>query len=231
MAVVKGSKQYRMVVVPYRPWLPIVSIVTVLAVMLLVAVGAYKAGLIDGRGAQKQTLLERDRLLAEVTELSDEAGDLRQQVTRLTLGAQVDHQASEDVRAEVIALKSEIAALEEDISFYRGMMSPSDVDQGLTIGSVNIVSTGVSRVYDYKVMVQQLAQRHERLSGSMTFQIVGHRDGVPATLALKDVDTTVDAERIKLRFKYFQAVEGQLKLPEGFESRGSVLGVRHDTGY
>jgi Family of unknown function (DUF6776) len=217
MVAVKGSKQYKMRVVPYRPLYPI-AIALIIAVTFVVAVvGSYEFGDFKGRELQAEAIAERDALRIEVREKSDEAERMRQEVANLKLGSQVDRKASEDVRTEVIELKNQVAELQEVISFYRGLMSPTANKRGLTIGSLNVISSGAGRRYEYKLVVQQLATNHKMLSGFLNFKIVGRQGELPVTLSLKDVSDNVSFENIKLRFKYFQTLQGQLVLPEGFE--------------
>ena len=217
MTAVKGSKQYRLEVVPYRPWL---RWSVRFLVLLIAAAAVYFANWYGTREAlkyQTQALAERDQFEQALAESRDEAEELRQKVANLQLGSQVDKAASEDVRNEVISLKAEIAELQEDISFYRGLMMPSADKQGLTIGSLNVISTGADRHFNYKLVVQQLATNHKMLAGHVNFTIVGRQDGLPMSLALKDVSQAVTTTDIRLGFKYFQNIEGELVLPVGFE--------------
>lgn len=217
MGAVKGSKQQRMVVVPYRPWRRAVSVLLFLSVSAAAVYGSYWFGQNRSQSLQEEAVAERDRLRVELADSTEEADRLRQEVVNLKLGAEVDRKASEGVRNEVLELKSEIAGLQEDISFYRGLMSPSDNARGLTIGSLNVISTGVPRQYEYKLVVQQLATKHDLLNGSLQFTIVGRQGEQLITLPLKDVSDNVSSENIKLRFKYFQTIEGRISLPESFE--------------
>ncbi|MYM63265.1 DUF6776 family protein [Pseudomaricurvus sp. HS19] len=229
MSSVKGSKQYSLKVVKYRPWVR-VTVIAILTLLVAAAIaGAFGGGLFLGQSLQQEATAERDRLRVELRERQTEVDDLRQEVANLKLGSTVDRQASEGVREEVIALKSEIAALQEDISFYRGLMAPSGNQRGLTIGSVNVISTGSPRQFEYKVVVQQLATRHVLLKGSLRFSIVGRQGERLVTLPLKDVSDNVDAEEIRLRFKYFQTIEGRLVLPGNFEPERIEL-VASSTG-
>lgn len=217
MNAVKGSKQYHMRVVAYRPWLRWLMLVVVSALAVGVVLGSFVVGQYTGVEQQAKAVAERDRLRIELDAKSQEAAQFRQSVANLQLGAQVDRKASEGVRGEVIQLKEQIAELEADISFYRGLMSPSDNKQGLTIGSLNVISTGAPRHYEYKLVMQQLAARHKILQGNLTFSIIGRQGENLRTLALKDVSESVNYDSIKLRFKYFQSLEGRLVLPVGFE--------------
>lgn len=217
MTSVKGSKQYRMVVVPYRPAYRFVMWLLGGAIIAAAVSGSYFVGSYKGKEQQRQAIAERDQLRIAVAEKTKEADDLRQSVANLKLGAKVDRKASEDVRNEVLSLKAKIAELQEDITFYRGLMAPTANKQGLAIGSLNVISTGVPRHYEYKVVIQQLATNHQVLNGFLTFNIIGRVGSEIKTLSLKDISTQVEQENIKLRFKYFQNLEGELILPEAFE--------------
>jgi len=217
MTAVKGSKQYQMKVVAYRPWARWLMTIGGLGLLVAAVYSSYFVGQFIGLEQQAEALAERDRLRIEVDVITQEASQYRQSVANLKLGAQVDRKASEGVRGEVMQLKEQIAELEADISFYRGLMSPADNKQGLTIGSLNVISTGAPRHYEYKLVMQQLAARHKILKGILAFNIIGRQGEVLRTLALKDVSESVSSSDIKLRFKYFQSLEGRLVLPEGFE--------------
>lgn len=217
MTAVKGSKQYRLEVVPYRPWLRWSARLLALLIAAAAVYFAHWYGTREALKYQTQALAERDQFETALANSRQEAEALRQQVANLQLGSQVDKAASEDVRNEVIALKAEIAELQEDISFYRGLMMPSADKQGLTIGSLNVISTGVERHFNYKLVVQQLATNHKMLAGHVNFTIVGRQNGLPMSLALKDVSSSVTTTDIRLGFKYFQNIEGELVLPVGFE--------------
>ncbi len=229
MAAVKGSKQARMVVVPYRPWLRVVVSLLLLLVLTVSVLASYWLGRHQGLTQQASAVAERNQLRLDLAEKLKETDQLRQQVANLKLGAEVDRKASEGVRSEVIGLKDEIAALQEDIGFYRSLMAPSGNNRGLTIGSLDVISTGVPRQYEYKLVVQQLATRHTTLNGFLNFNIVGRQGEQLVTLPLKDVSDNVGKDDIKLRFKYFQTIEGRLRLPAAFEPERIEL-VAKSTG-
>lgn len=217
MAMVKGTKQHRVKVIHYRPWLWFFLVVT----PVIVALGSvwyaqkqgYAAGLEKGEKAiQKAATL--DQLLAESEAY---AAELEQRLANINLGAEVDRQATEDIRQEVIALKAQIAALDEENNFYRGLMTPSGNKRGLTIGTVELSQTERPRIFSYKVVMQQLATNHQLLHGYLEYKILGRENGADVVYDLSQVSEEVDEARIKLRFKYFQSIEGELELPVGFD--------------
>ncbi len=218
MVAVKGSKQYRMTIVSYRPWVAVVTVLLGVIAIVGTVVGSFYYGKYSSNVLQTEVISEYDQLRDELTARSAEVEQLRQQVVNLSLGSQVDRKASEDVRAEVIDLKNKVAEQEEVISLYKGLMSPTATNsRGLSIDSLEVFNTAADRTYQYKLIVQQLATNRGILTGALTFTIVGQKNGVPQTLSLKDVAEDITQDNIKLRFKYFQTLEGKLTLPEGFE--------------
>jgi hypothetical protein len=217
MTVVKGTKPPRLVVVPYRPVRKLLTSLSLALLVGLAVAASYAIGHHRGISLQADAVVERNALRIERSRLSREAEELRQEVANLKLGTQVDHKASEEVRTQVIQLKAQVAELEEDITFYRGLMAPSDNASGLTIGSLNVLATGVPRQYSYKLVVQQLATNHQVLSGSLKVTIIGWRDNEQVSIPLHQLSEQIEDENIRLRFRYFQSIEGRLTLPEGFE--------------
>src|SRR5690625_6554530 len=100
-------------------------------------------------------------------------------------------------------------------------MAPENSNSGLVIGSLNVISTGLPRQYEYKVVVQQLATNHQVLSGYLNFNVVGWRNGEQEIIPLHQLSNQVDDANIRLRFRYFQNIEGRLTLPDDFEPERS----------
>lgn len=217
MSQVKGSPQRRMVVVPYRPVRKALLIIVALVLAVGTAAGSYYLGYSQSESLQSGAVKERNELREQVALYSAEAEQLRQQLANVRLGSEVDQQASEELRNQVISLKEEVTSLEEDIAFYRGIMSPSDNRSGLTIGSLNVLGTGRPREFRYKLVVQQMATNHQVLNGYVNFSIVGREGDETVSLPLYQLSAAEESENIRLRFRYFQNIEGRLTLPEGFE--------------
>lgn len=217
MAIVKGTKQHRVKVIEDRPLLRWGILLACVAVAALAVYLSHQRGYARGMAKQESVLVELVRLEKALTVEQKRSRDLEQQVANFNLGAEVDRSANEGVRQEVIALKEEMAVLTEENSFYRGLMAPTKNQRGLAFGSVELSQTERPRVYNFKVVMQQLATSHRLLNGTLEYKVVGRAEGVDVVYSLGQLSSEVDADRIKLRFKYFQTIEGQLQLPEGFE--------------
>jgi hypothetical protein len=67
--------------------------------------------------------------------------------------------------------------------------------------------------------VQQSTRKHQLLTGSLNVWVVGELDGKMAKFDLTRLSDDVPNTNIRLRFKYFQAIDGELVLPAGFTPR------------
>lgn len=223
---VKGSKQYRMKVVPDRPFSGALSVVGAAFLVLATSAAAYFAGQHHLRGNLDRKTLAHEEALQQLDELKSENEALRLRVATAEQSLVIGEQASEKVRAELVQKESRIAELKQEISFYRGLMAPADGSDGVSIGRFSISQTADARRYQYKLLVQQSATRHNVVKGHATFTVVGRQDGQPKRYPLSDLSPQVDSESIPLRFKYFQNIEGELQLPQGFEPEGVELSLK-----
>lgn len=215
--VVKGTTQRSVKVVEHRPFAGLIIVAFVVIALTAASYGSYFYGENTSRSNEKEAKDEIVRLTKALSVSQKQLRDAEQKLANIALGAEVDRSANETVRKEVTELREEIARLQEDNSFYRNLMAPTDDAKGLQIGTLELTRAGQDRRFSYRVVMQQLVSRHELLSGHLLFEIVGKQDGASKQYALKDLSSQVSAEKIKLRFKYFQNVEGELILPEGFE--------------
>jgi len=229
LSSVKGSKQYSMKVVPNRPGRTLLLWLLVLLLLLGGVAGGCLYGYWMGVGGKSLSLDRRGQLSTQLQASQDEAEQLRQQVANLTLSSEVDRQANDSVRNEVIELREQIASLEADITFYRGLMAPGDKAAGLKLGDMQLEARNEPGHFNYKFTVQQLATQHSVISGVLNVTLVGRRDSEVERFALYEVSEDVADNDIKLRFKYFQNIEGELSLPDGFEPEKIEL-VARSTG-
>ncbi len=225
MTVVKGTKPSTLKVVKDRPVLR--ASVMVLAVLLMLLSGEflYSYGVAKGMAGQQRALENLQELRSELDMTVKEKKRLAQELENTKVGVEVDQESLEQVRLEVFELKSQIAALEEDNKFYRNLMAPAGNKRGLTFGAVEMVKV-MDRTYRFKVVMQQLATNHQLLNGSLSVNIIGRMEGAVVVLPLKDLAPDIEATNIKLRFKYFQNVEAELTLPDGFVQERIELEAR-----
>jgi hypothetical protein len=132
----------------------------------------------------------------------------------------VDRRSLELVRKDIAAQKEQIAALEEGLRFYRSLMAPGEIAQGLSLREIEIIARAEPRRYAFRVVAQQEALNHQLLKGELRAEIYGTGREGKVTYSLADLSDDLDGESVPLRFRYFQAVEGEISLPDDFQPDG-----------
>ncbi|SDK49295.1 DUF6776 family protein [Microbulbifer yueqingensis] len=223
---VKRSKNYRMKVVPHRPYFGVLSVLGVALLVLVTSASAYYAGQYNLRKGFDRKTLAHATAVETLESLRKENEALRLRVATAEQSLAIGEQAGEKVRAELVEKENRIAELKQEISFYRGLMAPDEDSDGVSIGRFSLSQTDEERRYQFKLLVQQSATRHTVVKGHATFTVVGSQDGQPKRYPLSELSQQVEGEKIPLRFKYFQNIEGELQLPHGFEPEGVELSLK-----
>lgn len=225
--VVKGSKQYRPVVVAYEPGKRILMLV--LGTLAVCALGAvcFWAGYEEAQRQQVLALQQWDQLQGKVAEQEEEIQSLNMHLSNSRVGVDVDKQSMEVLRKEILELNQKIVELNESNQFYRQLMEPASDNKGLAIGSMSFVATTVARQYHYQLVIQQFAKEPRMLMGRANVTLTGTLAGQPKSYALYELSPQVTAVDIPIKLRFYQSLEGEVTLPEGFEvAKVDVLAER-----
>lgn len=212
-----------MMVVPHRPFWRFLRYFLFVIVFAAMVGGSFYLGQWYAVEDYTETLTEHGLFKQELDETKAEFAQLRQQKANLALGSEVDRRANEELRTEIVNLKSELASLEQDNTFYRELMSPKASDRGIVVDVPSVEVLEGQNQYRYNLVVKQIAAQHNTVSGYVELVLVGTQDNEPARLELMDISESVEEKRLKLSFKYFQRIEGEMVLPEGFEPKSIEL--------
>lgn len=215
MTEVTGSKQYRSIVVQHRPARRRTIIASFILIAVAIAQLAYWYG---GQSLQADYLklsADHKKVVQQLSLSEAKYQDASQQLTNARLGSDIDRKAVNEVRTTVSEHKETINQLNEEINFYKGLMAPTERERGLGIRSWDVYPGSAPNRFQYKLVLQQLALKHTVLKGTVRVSIVGKRGGVEDILPLDILSEQVD-KQLKLRFKYFQYIDGELIIPEGF---------------
>ena len=205
-------------VVPYRPGRRVLFTLLLLTGVAVSAAGGWGYAYHTTELAQQGEQAEKRELSAQLTDLRQENEALRRQIAILDRSSAVDQQTGAELQETLTALRQRVAQLEEDVLFYRQVVEEEIDETGLVIGQLDIDATRSPDRYRYKlVMRQQDADGDTYLTGHVNFNLVGQLQDQQVILPLRDLSEVEDELDIRLRFKYFQNIEGELALPEGFQ--------------
>ena len=212
-----NSDRYRTVVRRYHVrHQQIVVLVLALAAALVLGAGFVlgRQAAFSGVGIDPQRYRAQGKALEEA--LAEQA-ELSHQLGVLAARHDVDRAAMELVRQELAGQREQIAGLEEGIRFYRSLMAPGEIAQGFSLRKIELVPREEPGRYGFRIVAQQEARKHTPLQGELYAEVSGQQAGEPRSYPLAELSADLESTILPLRFRYFQSIEGDLVLPEGFE--------------
>jgi hypothetical protein len=217
---VKGSKQQKMIVVPYQPWRTAFNWVVIILIVVSSSAGFYFYGYGAGIQVSGDAREERDTLLIQMDDMNSQMSFLQQELINAEQASAVDRQALEEVQDTILNFRETIAQLEEDVLYYKKIMSPENNDTGLMIGQLDLVNMNDAGRVRYRLELRQVGNNDNIISGYANVNILGSQDRQEISMPLRSVAVDENQLDIRLQFRYFQNIQGELLLPERFEPLG-----------
>ena len=149
--------------------------------------------------------------------VSSENEELRRRNALAERDAEVNQRAAQEVDSELNALQLRIAELESDVQYYRQVVSEQIGSTGLMISRFDLTSTAKANTKRYKLVLRQQDADGDTLSKRVRQRYASGaaRGAVEASSASRRVFGTRRND-IRLRFKYFQNIEGEIVIPYDF---------------
>lgn len=202
-----------------------------LAVVALVLAGAllyamYEWGRYDAGHNQLATVMERRELLGRVESLEQANEDLRGRIAAVDTARDVDQQSYADVERTLGELQAQVLRQSEELTFYRGIVAPADGIGGLRIQRFEILPGGSDRHFRLRLVLVQSMRQDAVVSGTVSIDLEGALNQNPARIPLTEATGSSGATPITFSFRYFQNLEQDVTLPEGFEPLAINVEVR-----
>lgn len=204
------------------------------AVMICAALGAlvllyamYEWGRFEGGYSKFSEVQRRRELKAQIDALENENEKLTAQVASAELARHVDRKSYADVEKTLADLQAQVLKAREELTFYRGIVSPEDGIGGLRIQRFQVLRGAAEHQYRLRLVLAQSMRQDAVVSGSVSMAIEGVRENRPVALSLAQIGGKTRADGLALfQFRYFQNLEQDVILPEGFEPRAVNVEVR-----
>ena len=197
---------------PVRRWVTRVAVgVSVIALLAL----SYFTGRLASSPRAADDAVSVAELEAQVRASSDEIRALEQQLTTAQAAVAVERAAASEVRSDLSRAQATADRLAREAELFRSLMDSSVRTRGLTLHKLELRPSAEQRTFDYRITLLQRAQRHVEVQGTLALSVKGKMNGRPELLSGKRLGSA-GADRIPIRQLYFQVLEGEVRLPEGF---------------
>ena len=172
---------------------------------------------------------ERQAFEDHIAGLDTEIVTLKQAVVLLEKHRDIDREAYKDVETSLVALQTKIQEQTDAITFYRGIVSPSDGAAGLRVQDLRLTRAKTERAYNVRLVLVQSLKHDRRVSGNVDLIVEGMQDGNEATYAFAQLLSGEKDSNWAFSFRYFQDFDREIVLPDGFTPERIKIEVRSRT--
>ena len=186
------------------------TIIFFLCLLLLVGFLIYDKGLAEG----KQAIAQNKLISADLVALKQALRAEQQRAVSAEKSAEIDRLAAEEVRVELLSHRNELAELQSNIEFYRSLMAPDEQEKGLGLYGFTLTYDQRSNTYQYKALVTQAGNQNRLLKGTISIRLMAESNDLIKGYVLSALPAFKGTLPAKLRFRFFQTIEGSFKLPD-----------------
>ena len=151
---------------------------------------------------------------ARIRGLEAENAKQRIQLEAAEVARRVDREGYKQVERSLGDMQSQIARLNQDLSFYRGLVQPESIIH-VKVQQMQILPETTLGQFRLKFVLMQTGKPDSIVAGSADITIDGLLQGKPASLTFAQVTPNRRAS-LAYSFRYFQDYDESVKLPPGF---------------
>src|SRR5690606_30491722 len=113
--------------------------------------------------------------------------ELKRNIAILETSRDIDRETSAQIELTLTELEVKLQAQEEELAFYRGIISPPDGASGLRVQSVELLPGNGEQRYLLRIVLMQAIAQNGHAAGEVTLGLTGSLYGEPATLELAEL--------------------------------------------
>jgi hypothetical protein len=161
----------------------------------------------------------------KVEMLETERNELRRELAMVKQSSEVDREALTAIREQIKTFQDERLKMEEELAFLRGIVSTSSKKQSLRVQNFKLEPGLEERQFVYRFSVSQVINSGMVVKGRIGITVTGLQDGETRQLGLEEMSKEKASDH-KMRFRYYQNIEGTIHLPEGFKPATILIDVK-----
>jgi hypothetical protein len=203
------------------PWGIAIGVSLVLATL----VGVYAIGLAQATFDGRAALADEAGLRAALTAREAEVAKLRREVAELDTLKVAQERERQEVSRTIGELQAEVARQSQQLEFLRGVVGRAGPAAEVTIRQVRVIASAAPGRYRLRIALAQPGRPDRTVAGSVRVGVEGQRGGRTVRLDLREV-TAQRVAQLPYRFQYFENIEVEIVLPNGFSPERVVVDVR-----
>ncbi|MBY0573424.1 MAG: hypothetical protein K2P84_07060 [Undibacterium sp.] len=195
------------------PWpLKFAFIVAVIGVGGALAMWTYDMGKSFAFGP-KFTPEQVTALQDKVNALTKERDQLLAQANTIDSAQNIEKSVQKQLKEQISSLTSENNKIKDDLAFFESLMPSSSRPQGISLQKAKVEMVGGNQLR-YRTLVMQGGKAIKEFSGEFHISLTLVQAGKSVMMEIPDPKIG-ESGKLKLSFKHYQRLEGQIALPEG----------------
>jgi hypothetical protein len=215
----------KLVVTTYAPARRFITIVLLVLVIAASVYGMFEFGRWRAGHDSIAAFKERAKLQDVIDEQESTISDLRAKVAQLESSTVGQTREREEVRRTIGELQAQVARLNQDLAFYRGIVTQNANSAEVKIQQARMVATATANKFRIRVTLVQPMKPDTVVSGSVILSVDGEVDGKPGRA---DFATLSGGKRreISFTFRYLENIEEEITVPPGMKPEQLLVEVR-----
>jgi hypothetical protein len=161
---------------------------------------------------------------ARIRTLEAENARQRSELETAEVARRVDREGYKQVERSLGDMQSQIARLNQDLSFYRGLVQPDSLIH-VKVQQMQIVPEQAAGHFQLKFVLMQTGKPDNMVGGSVAVTVEGLQRGRPASLGFAQVSPS-RRPLLAYSFRYFEDYDEAVQLPPGFEPTRVGIEIR-----
>lgn len=141
---------------------------------------------------------------------------LRRKQAILKTAQEIDRETYGQVKSNLKTLQAKIRSQDEELAFYRGIVSPNDGKARLRVKDLEVKATDAEQHYMLRFVLAQTVVGNRHVSGRVRVRLAGSLNEHDAEFDLSQLTDTKADGVINYAFRYFQSFQREVTLPAGF---------------
>src|ERR1700691_4434747 len=188
----------KLVVRPHAPKRRAVLLGAAIACALAILYAIFELGRYDAGFRVVDSVRGALSASARIRELEAENEKQRGQLEAAEVARRVDREGYKQIERSLGDMQSQIARLNQDLSFYRGLVQPDSIIH-VKVQQMQIVPEAAAGQYHLKFVLMQTGKPDKEVAGSAVIAVDGLLHGKPNTLSLAQVSST---RRVSLAYSF-----------------------------
>lgn len=179
-------------------------------------------------GVFKQTILENSlaSVKSQLQSVTLEKVSVAKKLASIEAAQVADTQTIKGLTEENKALHEQLNAMTNKLYFYQRVVSPELLTHGVQVYSFSIEKSIEDDLWHYELVLMQSQKRRPLLSGKFTLSFTYQEGDQLKQMTLAELNKNAHST---FKFRYFQTLDGEFKLPVGLTVEEVILNLKVST--